>query len=362
MLYDPAKSEHFSLLARSVLEPLAARVYAYAATEPTFHPHQLTDLLELTSAEVHQAIDQLLALGLVRAVPDRDGELSCVSPDSAADLLLGPLEEEIRERRNLAIQIRVGLQALVPEYEAGLAARRRSHPVEAIEGLGVVRRMIEDSARKCVSSLITSQPGGARKSEVLEEAVGRDEAMLRRGVGMRTIYQHTARYDAPTAAYVERISALGAEVRTLGDSLMRMIVFDCEVGIIEVHGHPHSALLIREPNVIHFMIAAFDRAWISAKPFPSSAARSDVKQLSDEIRQLIIRLLAEGRSDKAIARRLGMSERTCQRYVRQILDQSGAHTRFEAGYLLGMQHTCETPQSVPRGVAVPAAPPPGTEI
>jgi sugar-specific transcriptional regulator TrmB len=347
MHHGDAKSGHFPLSARPELEPLAARVYAYAAAEPTFHPHQLTDLLGLTLAEVHQAMDQLLALGLVRAAPGRDGEMSCVPPDSAADLLLAPLEEEIRERRNLAIRIRAGLQALVPEYEAGLAARRRSQAVEAIEGLGAVRRMIEDSARKCVSSLLTSQPGGGRSVEVLEEAVGRDEAMLRRGVRMRTIYQHTARYDAPTAAYVERVSALGAEVRTLGDSLMRMIVFDEEIGIIEVRGRPHSALLIREPNIVHFMVAAFDSAWISAKPFPSSAARSDVKQVSNEISKLIISLLAEGSNDKAIARRLGMSERTCQRYVRQILDQTGAHTRFEAGFLLGMQHSYEVPQSVP---------------
>jgi DNA-binding NarL/FixJ family response regulator len=345
MQHGDTKSGHFVLSVHPELEPLAARVYAYAATASTFHPHQLTDSLGLTLAELRRATDQLLALGLVRAAPGRDGEMSCVSPDSAADLLLAPLEDEIRERSSLAIRIRAGLQALVPEYEAGLAARRRSQAVELIAGLDAVRKVMADLARKCVSSLITSQPGGGRSVEVLEEAVGRDEAMLRRGVRMRTIYQHTARYDAPTASYVERVSTLGAEVRTLGDSLMRMIVFDKEVGIIEVRSHPHSALLIREPNVLDFMVAAFDRAWISAMPFPASAARNDVKQVSNEISRLIISLLAEGSNDKAIARRLGMSERTCQRYVRQILDQTGARTRFEAGYLLGMQHAYETPKS-----------------
>jgi sugar-specific transcriptional regulator TrmB len=323
------------------LEPLAARIYAYSAAKPTFNPADLADPLGLEAAEVESAMRQLVELGLVRPAPGRDGEMTCVSPESAADLLLAPIEQEIRQRRGFAGQVRAGLQSLVPHYEAGLAARRSLQPIEVVVGLSAVRQVIEESARRCVAELVTSQPGGGRSVEALEEAVGRDEDMLRRGVQMRTIYQHTARYDAPTASYVERVSALGAQVRTLGDRLMRMIVFDRETGIMDVRGHPHSAVVIREPNIVDFMIAAFDQAWLSADPFPTSAGRSDVRQITNGIRSLIIGLLAEGHNDKVIARRLGMSERTCQRYVRQILDQVGAHTRFQAGYVIGVEKMYE---------------------
>ncbi|MFD5418680.1 helix-turn-helix transcriptional regulator [Streptomyces sp. NPDC127069] len=48
----------------------------------------------------------------------------------------------------------------------------------------------------------------------------------------------------------------------------------------------------------------------------------------------IVRLLSEGLEDKVIARRLGMSERTCQRHIAEIMRAVGAKSRFQAWYLL----------------------------
>ncbi|WP_251058750.1 MULTISPECIES: hypothetical protein [unclassified Streptomyces] len=90
--------------------------------------------------------------------------------------------------------------------------------------LGAVRGLIAELVAVAEREVLTSQPGGGRPLETLEESIGRDESLLARGVRMRTIYQHTARYSRPTAAYVERVTALGAQVRTLGDGLMRMLI------------------------------------------------------------------------------------------------------------------------------------------
>jgi DNA-binding NarL/FixJ family response regulator len=49
----------------------------------------------------------------------------------------------------------------------------------------------------------------------------------------------------------------------------------------------------------------------------------------------VLRLLADGATDEAIARQLSISVRTVQREVRQVLDQVGARTRFQAGLRLG---------------------------
>ena len=236
-------------------------------------------------------------------------------------------------------QMRAGLQTLVPEYEAGVAARRRSQVVEVVTGLDSVRKIIKESARLCVSEVLTSYPGGSCGMQFLEDATTRDEDMLRRGVSVRSIYQHTARYDGPTLSYVERMTALGAQIRTIGDKLTRVIVFDREIAIMEVRGDRDSAVVIRESNIVDYMRNVFDRAWIAAEPFPFSTAPGDVKLVSQDLRRLIITLLAEGCDDKSIARRLGISERTCQRYVRDILDRIGARTRFQAGYLISASRT-----------------------
>lgn len=354
----PEMSGHATLSAAAGLSAGANRVYAFAVSRPSFHPAELTDLFGMTARDAAQAVAELEELGLVQPALSRRGELTCVSPDSAADVLLAPLEREIREKRALIGRMRAGLLSLVPDYEAGVATRRRSQAVEVVTDLDAVRKIIDEAARMCVSEVLASQPGGARSVEVLEDAAPRDEELLRRGVELRTIYQHTARYDGPTAAYVERMTALGAQVRTLGDGLMRMIVFDRRIGIMEVRGDRGSAVVVREPNIVDFMGAAFDRAWTTAEPFPASRARSGVRTVTNELSELITALLAEGRDDRAIARRLGMSERTCQRYVREILARTGARTRFQAGYLIsaaqaGPREAAGQPAAAPLGKIVP---------
>ncbi|MCC0096368.1 helix-turn-helix transcriptional regulator [Streptomyces flavotricini] len=251
---------------------------------------------------------------------------------------MAPLALLVRETHDEMDRLRGRLEALVPAYEAGAAHLERNGSgraeLELVTDLGAVRGLIAELVAGCGQELLTSQPGGGRPVETLEEAIGRDESLLARGVRMRTIYQHTARYSRPTAAYVERVTALGAQVRTLGDGLMRMLVFDGRTGLMSVPDRAGAALVVREPAVVHFMAAAFERSWVAAEPFPTTVGPEAARSLSDELRQMIVRLLAEGLEDKVIARRLGMSERTCQRHIAEIMRAAGAKSRFQAGYLL----------------------------
>ncbi|MCZ0982437.1 hypothetical protein O1L60_35735 [Streptomyces diastatochromogenes] len=44
-------------------------------------------------------------------------------------------------------------------------------------------------------------------------------------------------------------------------------------------------------------------------------------------------LLAEGAKDEVIARRMGMSLRTCRRHIADLLEELGAESRFQGGVL-----------------------------
>jgi DNA-binding CsgD family transcriptional regulator len=46
----------------------------------------------------------------------------------------------------------------------------------------------------------------------------------------------------------------------------------------------------------------------------------------------IVALLAEGLTDQALRRRLGLQRRTVSRYVNEAMRRAGARTRFEWGY------------------------------
>ncbi|MHC6626616.1 helix-turn-helix transcriptional regulator [Streptomyces globosus] len=318
------------------LSPAARRLYAYAVERHSFAPAEAT---AAHGAGAAAAVAELAAAHLLQRAPGSGGERWCaVAPRAAAARALAPLALLVRETHDEMDRLRGRLEALVPAYEAGAALRERTGPgscdLETVTDLGAVRALITELAAGCERELLTSQPGGARPQETLQEAIGRDESLLARGVRMRTIYQHTARYSRPTAAYVERVTALGAQVRTLGDGLMRMLIFDGHTGLMAVPDRTGAALVVREPSVVHFMASAFERSWLKAEPFPTTVSPEAARTLSDELRQTIVRLLSEGLEDKVIARRLGMSERTCQRHISGIMRAVGAKSRFQAGYLL----------------------------
>ncbi|GLV98826.1 helix-turn-helix transcriptional regulator [Streptomyces lavendulae] len=316
------------------LSPAARRLYAYAVERPVFTAAEATAALGVRAGA---AITELAAGHLLQRAPGTGPERwTAVAPRAAAARALAPLALLVRETHDEMDRLRGRLEALVPAYEAGAAHRDLSGAgrLELVTDLGAVRGLITELAAGCERELLTSQPGGGRPQETLEEAVGRDESLLARGVRMRTIYQHTARYSRPTAAYVERVTALGAQVRTLGDGLMRMLIFDGRTGLMAVPDRTGAALVVREPSVVHFMTAAFERSWLGAQPFATTVSPEAARSISDELRQTIVQLLSEGLEDKVIARRLGMSERTCQRHIAEIMRAVGAKSRFQAGYLL----------------------------
>ncbi|WP_354379786.1 helix-turn-helix transcriptional regulator [Streptomyces sp. PvR034] len=320
------------------LSPAARRLYAYAVERHAFGAAEATAAL---GARAAAAITELAAAQLLQpapAGPDGDGaeRWSAVSPRAAVARALAPLALRVRETHDEMETVRRRLDALVPEYEAGAARRDLDGlaPLELVTDLVAVRGLITELVASCEREVLTSQPGGGRPADALEEAIGRDESVLARGVRMRTLYQHTARYSRPTAAYVDRMTARGAQVRTLGDGLMRMIVIDGRTALMAVPDIAGAALLVREPAVVHFMTEAFERSWVEAEPFASSVSPDQARSLSDGLRRTIVRMLAEGLEDKVIARRLGMSERTCQRHIAEVMRAVGAKSRFHAGYLL----------------------------
>ncbi|MGI5530482.1 response regulator transcription factor [Streptomyces syringium] len=68
--------------------------------------------------------------------------------------------------------------------------------------------------------------------------------------------------------------------------------------------------------------------------------------MAKELDHTIVRLLAAGLKDEAIARRLGMSLRTARRHIADIMETLGAESRFQAGMLAaraGMTDDADAP-------------------
>ena len=77
--------------------------------------------------------------------------------------------------------------------------------------------------------------------------------------------------------------------------------------------------------------AVLEFAWRLGTPWQPSSTRASKFDLLEPRDRSILRLMAGGVSDAAIARQLGISSRTVERRVRVLLDRLNATTRFQAG-------------------------------
>ncbi|MDO9455445.1 LuxR family transcriptional regulator [Nocardioides sp.] len=182
--------------------------------------------------------------------------------------------------------------------------------------------------------MLTAQPQAGRDAASLAAAALRDTAALERGISMRTLYQHSARRSAFTAKYVAAVSARGAEVRTLDEFFNRMIVVDRRVAVIPASDDLKSAVAVREPSVVTYLVDIFERSWERGRPFTNRESTT-LKDIAAEQRAMTIRMLIEGHSDPVSAKRLGVSPRTYAGYVADLKAEYEQETRFQLGYAMG---------------------------
>ncbi|MDF3299494.1 helix-turn-helix transcriptional regulator [Streptomyces tropicalis] len=290
--------------------------------------------------EVRVSVERLLRAQLLHRKPGDDAAAFAVAPDTAAARLAAPLEEEIRERQREISGIREDLGRFVPHY---LERRQTGEALEVLENVEDVRGALNRASAQCRREVLTCQPGGgSRVPAAMQEALERDEVMLRRGISMRSLYHHTARFNGPSQAYVAAASALGAEYRTAHELFGRLIAFDRELAFIPVRDGSWGAVVIREPSTVAYLCDIFDQTWDLATPF-SNAVGQGLEEVAREIHETIIRLLAAGLKDEAIARRLGMSLRTARRHIADIMEELGAGSRFQAGVAAAVRGLLDDP-------------------
>lgn len=305
--------------------------YRSALNLGAFHPEHIADELQLDKEQVKRAEEMLLRLRLL--VPGRGDEPAVpADPEVAEAELAAPLAKEIQKQQEEIARIHRQLHELRPLYRDRHRFRHANSAVTTYEDPADVRRELTAMLEGCHREVLMMQPGGGRSHETLRKVVAGSLDTLRRGVRMRTIYQHSARANLATRNYVRQVAAAGAEVRTTIDTFERLIVIDGSVAFVPMPregAEAPGAALVGDPTVVGFMCRSFENLWESAKPF--EVTRSDAETKPDEIHSAILALLAQGHKDETIARRLGIATRTCRRYIKTIVDELDANSRFQAG-------------------------------
>ncbi|MGP8298554.1 LuxR C-terminal-related transcriptional regulator [Streptomyces inhibens] len=275
----------------------------------------------------------LRALGLVAEDPRSPGVTTPVPPETAAFAALRPIEEAIADQQRTYRSVQAALSAFGRTYDD---ARKRERPtLTVLTGATVISNALEAAVDGCREALLTAQPGGGRPEHLLGEALERDVRMLARGVRQRTIYQHTVRSHHPTLAYIEKVTAAGAEVHTLAEVFERMIICDREVAFIPTsEERSDSALQIRHPALLRFLTALFDNAWARSVPVDPGGVPARSPLITSDVQRAILQAVVSGETDDSIARRMGMSRRSVAKHISRVSAQLGSGSRAQLGYLL----------------------------
>jgi hypothetical protein len=278
----------------------------------------------------HEAFTFLVDLGLLTLDPPTDSYLP-VDPATVQSRVVSPMGQRAAELLSESTEWANTFA------ELGLAYRRTApseQPIVELRGLPNINRFLTAAVGDAEFELLTAQPDGARPAEILAEAIERDRRALQRGLRMRTLYQHSARRSVPTRQYVEEVIKDGAEVRTLDEFFNRLIVVDRRLAIVPgVEGY-QVALAVHDPGMVAYLVDIFERYWERARGYTDRELNTE-REVADDVHNMTVRMLVEGHSDNASAKRMGVSTRTYAGYVASLKAEYGVETRFQLGYAIG---------------------------
>jgi sugar-specific transcriptional regulator TrmB len=312
---------------RRLLETVAMRVYSNAVS----HGSLPADDPRLAEDGTASAVDLLVDIGLLRH-DEASNRYLPMDPAAVQAQIVVPLGQQGADLLTESARWADTFSDLGQVFRTSPQAT--VNPITEIHGLDNINNFIRAAVNDSRSELLTAQADGRRPANVLAGAHDRDIKALARGVRMRTLYQHSARHSPATREYVADVSAHGAEVRTLDEFFRRLIVIDRQVAVVPASDNHHVAIAIYDKSLIAYLVDIFERSWERAQPFNVSSNQAE-KHIADDVRAMTIRLLVEGHSDPASAKRLGVSTRTYAGYIAALKDEYGVQTRFQLGYAMG---------------------------
>ncbi|MFC4508405.1 MULTISPECIES: helix-turn-helix transcriptional regulator [Streptomyces] len=278
-----------------------------------------------------EAAPCLMEFALLHSDADDANWLRPVPPSVALVQRLNPIEREITERRRLSIEL---TEAFEPFMALSAPVTTADPSITVLEGLDRINSALDLAAGQCQNEVLSIQPSHRHPEGRLIEALERDKPLIERGVRIRTLYQHTARYSPERLAWVDLFAEGKVEYRTIDELVERLIVCDETVAFIPIRDDRQVALEIRHTGLVRYLIKVFEFMWSRAVPLSAGAPYETAPDGITDIQHSIAKLLVEGHVDEAIARRLGMNVRTCRAHIAKLATALGSGSRAQLGYLI----------------------------
>ncbi|WP_159043022.1 MULTISPECIES: LuxR C-terminal-related transcriptional regulator [unclassified Streptomyces] len=291
-------------------------------------PHQAVDVYqrilngERLPADI-PGLDALLSAGFVVPVLHSPGAYSAVDPRRVGPQLITLLQAHISAASVFADAMPSFLADLEKRFDS---ARPGAAGVERLTGLDEINKRINDEHHLTRSIIRSGQPG-QRTPEDLRKSLKRDEAGLRRGLAMRTLYPASLRRTPTVSNWAQNMAGLGAEVRTLAAPFQRSIIFDDRTAFIPDHSGegpppPTVSVVVTEPLLVARIIAEFELDWARADTW-YGAATADQGTVTTKGDRALLRELCSGKSRAEIADALSISPNWLGDRIRSLTKRLG---------------------------------------
>lgn len=311
------------------LSPEAESVYRAMLEHPDDGVARLAERAGLSEEAVCEALDQLSRLAVARGDAGAGGRVRVVGPRLAARILVDRQQALLGEQQRRLEAARTAAAELLEQYAGG--ASGPDSGLNVLTGIEEIRDHLESVHTEVEREVLTLAPGGPQTPENLAASRPLNRRLLERGVRMRTVYLDSVRTDPDTLAHARLLTELGAEVRTAPALPTRTIIVDRRFALVAADAArtAAAALVVTSPGLVLVLTELFETVWAAAVRL-GEPVRAEPGGLSRQEAQALA-MLAQGRTDAAIANALGVSTRTARRITHGLLLRLDARSRFQAG-------------------------------
>jgi DNA-binding CsgD family transcriptional regulator/sugar-specific transcriptional regulator TrmB len=290
-------------------------------------PASIDDLVGATGLapqRLQAALHTLKEHGLISQVSGSSARYAAADPGIALDVLLLEREEQIKRAR-------IHAQELTERFHRAAARRDPAELVEVVTGRHAVLQRVEQAQRSARhQQRAFDKPPYANIPNAPDEPA---TDLLRRGGIVRNIYER-ASIEIP-GRLTDHIGvgvALGEQARMLPEVPVKLVLVDDRTAVIPLQAAPtaiESAVIVHQSALLEAISALFETLWQLAIPLELGSGDVGLPDRATAEESRILALLTAGLPDEAIARQLGLSDRTYQRRMRDLMERLHVQTRFQ---------------------------------
>lgn len=303
------------------IEPLEERLYRTLLAESPLSLADLATAVGVPAGLLRGPLERLQGVGFVTALADAEDLYVPVPPDLALHLVVSREELKLRRRLEELSRLR-GSAARLSRQLVGEAKETGEDIVHVVEGTPLVKQKLADVALLARERVRRIDPAPLSEEELDTQADARRLVLYERGA-----LDNEATFDE-----VQRRQLRGEEIRLLPRPPARIVLADDQLGFVVLDETPGRlrGVLVHPSPLLSALGTLFDVLWDRAIPLNGGDEREGAWRISDEDAALL-RLLAAGLKDQAIARHLGIGLRTVVRRIGNLSRALDAETRFQAG-------------------------------